>query len=300
MVRWSALWLAAQGVRDVVINLHHLGEQIEADLGDGSAIGLNIVYTHEEGLILGTGGGLRNARTLLDDGSGAPILVLNGKILFELELAPLMETHHRLGCEATMVMRDDAEGVWGGKLATGRDGRLATFLGKTREGSVPGPKQMFTGIHVFEPSFLDRVPDEGEQCIVRSAYTSLFNEGGGPGVHTLDGYWWEHSTPERYLAGMRKVLEGKVDLSHAEVPPVGVHPKAEVADGAIVEDPVFIGPGAVVEAGAVVGPLASIGAGARVCAGARVQNAIVWPGARCEGVWQAGVCTGTRPGTQGV
>jgi NDP-sugar pyrophosphorylase family protein len=292
LVRWSALWLAAQGVKDVVINLHHLGEQIEADLGDGSELGLNISYTHEEGMILGTGGGLRNARHLLDDGSGAPILVLNGKILFELELDALMKTHRELGCEATMVMREDAEGVWGGKLAAGPDGKLATFLGETREGVQPGTPLMFTGIHVFEPSFLDRVPAEGEQCIVRTAYKELFFEGGGPAVHVTDGYWWEHSTPERYLAGMRAVLEGKVGLPHAQYDPRGVHASASVAEGAELIEPVFVGPNAVIEAGAKVGPFAAIGEGAHVAASARVREAIVWPGAKCEGEWTESVCTG--------
>ena len=34
LVRWAVLWLRAQGVREIVINLHHLGEQILAELGD--------------------------------------------------------------------------------------------------------------------------------------------------------------------------------------------------------------------------------------------------------------------------
>ena len=38
LIRWSVLWLRAQGVREIVINLHHLGEQIEHELGDGSAL----------------------------------------------------------------------------------------------------------------------------------------------------------------------------------------------------------------------------------------------------------------------
>ncbi len=282
LVRWSTLWLRSQGVRELVINLHHLGEQIEADLGDGSELGMKIHYSHEAGKILGTGGGLRQARPWLDDGSGAPILVLNGKIMFELELADLLATHRARGSEATMVLRDDAEGIWGGSLAAGEDGRLATFLGETRPGTQPGPKMMFTGIHIFEPRFLDRVPDEGEQCIVRTAYKSLFREGGGPAVHRSEGYWWEHSTPERYLQGIRSVLDGRVALPHAPGPVVGVHASASVAADVRIEGPVHVGPGARIEAGAVLGPYAQIGAGAQVGAGVRVRNAALWPGQRLE------------------
>src|SRR5690606_20506987 len=76
-----------------------------------------------------------------------------------------------------MVLRDDAEGIWGGTLAADRtDGTLATFLGQTRPDVQAGPPMMFTGIHVIQPRFLDRVPPEGEQCIVRTAYRQLFHE----------------------------------------------------------------------------------------------------------------------------
>lgn len=293
LVRWSVLWLRAQGVTDIVINLHHLGHTIEQELGDGSELGVSIRYSHEEGKILGTGGGLRQAREWLDDGSGAPILVLNGKILFELNLDELMETHRRVGAEATMVLRNDEEGIWGGSLAAGRDGRLATFLGETHEGAEPGSPMMFTGIHVFEPSFLDRVPAQGEQCIVRTAYRSLFEEGNGPGVHEMHGYWWEHSTPERYLAGIRSVLDGEVSLPHAELAVSGVHESAQVDPSAELISPVFVGPGARIGAGARIGPHAQIGAGAQVGPGITVKNAALWPGVHLT----ESLCDSVAPGS---
>jgi MurNAc alpha-1-phosphate uridylyltransferase len=81
-------WLAAAGIRDLVINLHHLGEQIEAHLGDGSRFGMRIAYSREA-MLLETGGGIVKALPLLGD---APFLVLNGDIFTDFplnELAPL-------------------------------------------------------------------------------------------------------------------------------------------------------------------------------------------------------------------
>lgn len=69
-------WLRRAGVRAVLINLHHLGDQIEAAIGDGSALGLRVAYSREESL-LDTGGGIRNALPRLRPG---PFLVLNGDI----------------------------------------------------------------------------------------------------------------------------------------------------------------------------------------------------------------------------
>lgn len=280
LVRWGVLWLRAQGVREIVINLHHLGQQIADELGDGSALGVAIAYTHEDGQILGTGGGLREARSLLDDGAETPIVVVNGKILTDLELAPVLAAHRARAAEATMVLRPDAEGIWGGSLAADESGQtLATFLGQTRAGAQPGPAMMFTGVHVIQPRFLDRVPREGEQCIVRTAYRELFHEDRGIDVHVQHGYWWEHSTIPRYLQGIANVLDGRAHLPWAERPLVGVDPSAIVGEGATIDAKVFIGPGATIGPRAIIGPHTQIGAGAVIAAGVHVERAAVWPGA---------------------
>ncbi len=74
---WHQLeWLRRAGVRDVVVNLHHLGEQIEAAVGDGGSFGVSVRYSREEEL-LETGGGICKALPLLRPG---PFLVLNGDI----------------------------------------------------------------------------------------------------------------------------------------------------------------------------------------------------------------------------
>lgn len=291
LVRWAALWLRAQGVRELVINLHHLGEQIVQELGDGSALGLAIAYSHEEGMILGTGGGLRQAKHLLDDGHDSPIVVVNGKILVDLDLQQVLDAHRRRGAEATMVLRPDAERVWGGSLAADPDGTLATFLGTTREGARPGPEMMFTGIHVMQPRFIDRVPAQGEQCIIRTAYRELFGEPRGIDVHVHEGYWWEHSTVERYLQGIANVLDGRVSLPWAERPVMGVDDTAKIAPGVEIDPRTRIGPGATIGAGAWIGPHVEIGAHARVAPGVKVERAAVWPGATLERDLVDGVCT---------
>ena len=61
MIEYSLLLLRHYGIRDVVINLHHHGEQIENRLADGSQLGLQISYSIEPEL-LDTGGGLLKAK----------------------------------------------------------------------------------------------------------------------------------------------------------------------------------------------------------------------------------------------
>jgi mannose-1-phosphate guanylyltransferase len=283
LVRWAVRWLVHHGVRDVAVNLHHLGEQIEAELGDGGALGARIRYSPEHGQILGTGGGLRQARPLIDGGDDAPIVVVNGKILVDLDLPALLAAHRAHGGEATMVLRPDPEGAWGRPLRLDADGRLVELVGErsphARE-PLGGP-MMFTGVHVLQPRLLDRIPPEGEQCVVRTAYRAAVAEGRAFGVVT-EGYWWEHSTPERYRQGIWNVLDGKARLPHAEHALRGVHPTAVVEEGAVIEGPVWIGPDVHVGAGASVGPYVQLGAGARVAPGVRLRRVVVWDGAEAQ------------------
>lgn len=77
--------IRAVGIHDVVINLHHLGEQIESALGDGSSFGMNITYSRESEL-LDISGGVRNALALLSD----PFLLLSADIWSDVPLGEII------------------------------------------------------------------------------------------------------------------------------------------------------------------------------------------------------------------
>ena len=281
LVRWAVQWLAHYGVTEIVVNLHHLGEQIEQELGDGSALGVSITYSPEHGLILGTGGGLRHARQWLDPGDGEPIVVVNAKIMLDLDLGAVLAHHQAHQAEATMVLRPDENAERWGSLRLDSDDRVVELL-KLRHlraaKTEPGPHLMFTGVHIIEPRFLDRIPPDGEQCVIRTAYRSLFDEGKALFGYQHDGYWFEHSTPQRYLQGVRNVVEGRVALAHAAGAVRGVDASAVVHPEASIHGANFIAADVRIEAGASVGPGVQLGAGATVAAGVTVRDAIVWEG----------------------
>ena len=77
LIAWHLERLAAAGFTEVVINHAHLGEKIEAALGDGSQWGLRIRYSPEPPGALETAGGIANALPLLGD---EVFLVVNGDV----------------------------------------------------------------------------------------------------------------------------------------------------------------------------------------------------------------------------
>jgi N-acetyl-alpha-D-muramate 1-phosphate uridylyltransferase len=86
--------LAAAGVRDFVINLGWLGEQIESSLGDGARLGVKIAYSHEGWPALETGGGVFRALPLLGPD---PFIVVSGDIWSDYPVADLVARAGRMG-----------------------------------------------------------------------------------------------------------------------------------------------------------------------------------------------------------
>ena len=286
ILRHGIALLRKYGIVDIVINLHHRGDIIARDLGTGADLGARIEYIREPTL-LGTGGGLKNALSLLDpDGADEPFLSLNGKLILDLDIPALLAAYRtasdQLGASplGMMVVRraDDAL-TWG---AVDVDERGAV----PRVRDILGAGQyMFCGVHVTRPSVVRQLPD-GEACMVRQGYLPWLRAGGMVAAYPTDPdrYFAEHSTPARYLHSNLSILRA-VALDgqwHTPVPRVGVADSARVADSADIRAPVCIGPGARIGADAIVGPDAIIGAGARVAAGVRVERAVVWPGARVD------------------
>jgi NDP-sugar pyrophosphorylase family protein len=135
---------------------------------------------------------------------------------------------------------------------------------------------MFTGVHVVQTRFLDRITEHGPQCVIRTAYRALFDEAAGLHAFVTDRYWWEHSTGERYLQGVFNVLDGRVPLPYAEHALRGVDAAAKIDPTATIVPPVWIGPDAVVGAGARVGPHVQLGARVQVAPGVVVTRAVAW------------------------
>src|SRR5215217_5374107 len=102
LVGYVAEYVARFGFKDIVVNLHHQPESVREVLGDGSEYGVKIHYTEEVPDILGTSGALDNARHLLEDDT---FVIVNGKIITDIDIAEAIATHKKSGAIATMVLK---------------------------------------------------------------------------------------------------------------------------------------------------------------------------------------------------
>lgn len=100
--------LKSQGINDIVLCIGYLGQHVKDSFGNGEAMGVNLRYSEEKGKLLGTGGALKQAQSLLDD----YFLVINGDTYLPIDYRKVEKAFLRRGKKALMVVydnRDDTE-----------------------------------------------------------------------------------------------------------------------------------------------------------------------------------------------
>jgi mannose-1-phosphate guanylyltransferase len=286
LLRYNFALLQNAGVSEIVINTHHLGAAMEKGAQKLAAeLRLDLQVSREGKQILGTGGGVRKAQPMLGSGT---FFLLNGDMIFDVDLQAALRAHRAAGAAATMVLLPYPKGATYGAVEVDAAFNVRRIAGR---GSLPEPglsKMHFTGVHVVEPELLDKLPPEGESDINRTAYVRLIHDGAKVHGFLQKGYWGDLGNPRSLLRANLDVLRGALPLSRfrpgadpfsgteERAPGAHVHPSARV-EGEL-RAPVLIHAGAQVAKGARVGPDAVLGSNVRVDAGAQVERAVCWDG----------------------
>ena len=141
--------LQGMGTTGIIINAHHLAEQMEQFV-DRGGWGLE-VELRVESEILGTGGGIKNCADFLRDAS--LFVVVNADVYHTLDLSPALHYHQEAGNLATLVLCDDPHfnlvGIDG-------EGRIVSVRGQSIKKSIaPSRILTFTGIHIISSGLLE-------------------------------------------------------------------------------------------------------------------------------------------------
>jgi NDP-sugar pyrophosphorylase family protein len=255
-------FLRRTGIRSFVLNLHTQPKLIQQRVTGWAGKGVQVDFTLEP-VILGTGGGIWNARGFLERGT---FVAMNGDTIVSFPFASALAFHREKKALATLILFPDSAKrytpVW-----VDDAGRITGFGSETGEGRRSG---FYTGCQIVEPALLSDIPPARASCIIRETYTPLVADGAPVFGFLSSGRFQEFGTPSDYLEGTLTLLAAKRQAAK----PLGT------GDGTVtIVPPVHISPKANVAPGARVGPSAVIEDGATVAEGASVSRSILWPGA---------------------
>jgi mannose-1-phosphate guanylyltransferase len=248
--------LKNSGFSKIIVNCHHRGEQIAAALSEVPGV---VIQPEEH--ILGTGGGLRAALGKMDP---EPLLVVNGDIYHDMDLAGLYRDHLQAGNGITMVMHDCPR--FNSVLVT--DGRILDFDSAGQDCALKADQRLmaYTGVQVIDPQLLGAIKKDTASCII-AYYRNLLAQNETIRVRDMSGCCWaDMGSPQDYRDLHGALLQNKMvrwTELNCTAQSICVDGRARCPDDLIVEDWACIG-------------RATIGAGVRL------RRCVVWDGAEIE------------------
>jgi N-acetyl-alpha-D-muramate 1-phosphate uridylyltransferase len=139
--------LHSEGFRNMVICVGHLGETVQAKIGDGNALGLHIDYSFDGPTLLGTGGALKRALPRL----GEKFLVIYGDSYMPVDYAAIVQAFVKSGKLALMTVFQN-EGRWDASNLWFDHGEIRRYDKKLRTTEM---RHIDYGVAVLSPSVFD-------------------------------------------------------------------------------------------------------------------------------------------------
>ena len=269
LVGYVAEYLAQFGISEVVVNLHHRPESVKRALGDGNQFGVKLEYVHEP-VILGTSGAMDNARHLLEDDT---FIVINGKIITDIDLNAALREHKRRDALATLVLLRNKQRERFSIVET-HEGLVTRFAGmptagfdaSTFDASTDSEPLMFTGIQILEPRIFDYIPRGTFSHSTVDVYPQAIAKGERIVAHVAEGSWYELSTLQRYLDISLALLKKEGVNTYCGLDSF-VNESAEVRDSVLWD-------GVTIEAGATV-QRSVVGDGVRIPSGENHEHEVI-------------------------
>jgi NDP-sugar pyrophosphorylase family protein len=220
--------LAASGVTDVVLNLHHLPHTLTSIVGDGTGLGVRVRYSWEVP-VLGSAGGPRRAVPLL----ASTFLIVNGDTLTDVNVGALIANHRESGALVTMAVVPQTEPDKYSGLSVDSGGALTGFA---RRGS-PENRAHFIGVQVVEADAFASVPTD-VPFNTAELYTSLITSRPGS-IRTFEttAEFFDIGTPADYLDTSLRIAEreGRDTVARSGVDPSARIERSILWDDVVVE-----------------------------------------------------------------
>ncbi|MQA30463.1 MAG: NTP transferase domain-containing protein [Luteitalea sp.] len=120
-------WLAGHGVRDIVLNLHHLPQTLTRVIGDGADLAARVRYSWEQPVVLGSAGGPRQALPIVGVDT---FFLVNGDTLTDVDLESVAAAHHRASALVTLALVPNTRFERYGGVLLDPDGIVAGFVSR--------------------------------------------------------------------------------------------------------------------------------------------------------------------------
>ena len=266
--------LKRYGITDIVVTLYYLADEIEGYFGDGSELGVNLIYTVED-TPLGTAGSVKKAEEYLKDDT---FIIVSGDALTDLDVEKALAFHKEKGSVATLVLQHVDNPLEFGVVITDDNGRIRRFLEKPSWGEVFSDT-VNTGMYILEPSIFEYMQHDKNYDWSQDIFPQILAEEKPMFGYVLGEYWTDVGSLQQYRQAQYEMLGGMTKLpieGRREGGDIWIGTGTEIDPNTRIIGPVCIGKNCRIKANAHIGPDTVIGDNCLIEEGATLQRAIVW------------------------
>lgn len=177
LLQYTIERLSAAGFNEIIINIHHFGQQIIDFVEANNSFGIRIEFSDEREQLLDTGGGIKKAAWFFDD--KRPFMVHNVDILSNIDLKEVMLHHQNSNVAATLVCSERETNRY---LLFNEQNHLRGWINK-KTGETKSPftgfkpanytELAFSGIQVLHPSIFREMDSFPDRFSIIDFYLSL-------------------------------------------------------------------------------------------------------------------------------
>ena len=199
--------LKNQGYTDIILIVGHMGNVIQEYFGDGAEFGVQISYIIEE-QPLGTAGALYFLKDEIKD----DFLLLNGDIIFDVNIQKFLEYHCKQGTVATILTHPNSHPYDSGIIIEDEKKRVINWLHKEDE-RLWYKNRVNAGLHMLSPRIFDLFTEVKKCDLDRDILKPLIKDR-ELSVYDSPEYIKDMGTPDRYYAVIEDIKSGKVSAKN--------------------------------------------------------------------------------------
>ena len=200
--------LKAQGFKDLIITVSHLGNTIIDYFGDGSKFGVSIEYYFEE-IPLGNAGALFKIKDKLTD----DFLLLNADSIFDIDFKKFVKHHFQKGGLVTLFTHPNSHPYDSGLIVSNKNGEVVRWLAKDEERPTWYKNRVNAGLHVINKKLLD-IDITTEKVDLDKQLLKPLQGMGKMFIYDSPEYVKDMGTPDRYYAVCEDFKKGVVQAKN--------------------------------------------------------------------------------------
>ena len=272
-LHWMLKDLADRGVSEAILAVNYLPDAIMSYFGQND-VGLKLTSILED-KPLGTAGAVRNATSLLEDDT---FLVCNGDIFTHIDLDELIQFHESRNAALTIVGTSVENPYAYGVLETDSLDRIERFVEKPSIEEIRS-SWINAGTYLMNREVLEQIPSGSFQMFETDIFPKLLDLGYPLYCYKAESYWLDIGVPANYVKLHHDVLRGSVKLPFdSMIYKAGIWqaPGCEIAEGALLEPPIYLGPGVRIgDNSKLEGPVV-VGAGSTIGSNTVIKSSLIW------------------------